>query len=112
MRTGRARVGIDEELRRLRRWFVRRGLRIDDVARARPVDAELLGDRLAWLRDWVLAWEQVGDREDLEHRGFCFPPVDGADDPERSWARFEAWVGGAAPRALAPLPPERTTADG
>jgi hypothetical protein len=80
----------------LRQWFSWRGLPLDAVWAARDGDLTHQNYQLRHLREWILAWERLPDREELIEDGFLFPPVGGAIDFEKDWDLFERWVSGDA----------------
>ena len=83
------------DLRTLRLWFERLGLRLEEVWA--PIPEELPEQQLLRLRSlkrWVVAYWRFGGREELEARGFWFPPIEPDFDPVADWNRFESWLQG------------------
>ncbi len=76
----------------LRRWFARRGLELKRVWRPGSRDLDIQNWQLDHLRSWVVVWEQLGDREELELLGFCYPPLGIGVDADHDWRRFEGWL--------------------
>jgi hypothetical protein len=77
----------------LKRAFQTLGL--DPVHVTEPAEnPEDENGQLEILLRWALAYRACPDRKKLEKRGFLFPPVEPAWDPEADWHRFERWMKG------------------
>lgn len=78
--------------RALRGWFENRRLDLEAVWRPLTDDLEQQNHQLKNLQSWVIAYELQHDRDELEDRGFSFPPIDPCIDSDVDWYRFERWM--------------------
>lgn len=83
-----------ERNRLLKEFFVRQGLKLEDIWEPTPGNQELENAQLCELSRWVCAYGACPDRKKLEKEGYVYPPVDPCIDPETDWIRFERWMKG------------------
>jgi hypothetical protein len=75
-------------------WFQSRGLDLDGIWEQLSDDLEQQNRHLARLKFYVVAYEQCPDIEELQRRGYHYPPVEPDMGIENDWLRFERWVRG------------------
>lgn len=78
----------------LKNEFALRQLDLAQVWQPSPDDIESENCELRNLLDWVVNYQECRSRRSMEKRGYKFPPIMPAIDPDSDWLRFRRWLQG------------------
>lgn len=78
----------------LKTEFKIRGLDVAQVWYPSPDDLELENRQLRRLLELVEQYQIYQSREEMEARGYLYPPIQPGVDPDSDWYRFKRWLHG------------------